>query len=228
MRGVWRRGKLAADEVVKPLLRGKIHFVGFYLFLVQGLYLIYVSPKEIYRLCISIYLLSMILLFGTSTVYHTSTWIDHDMEMLVQKMDHASIFLLIVGTYTPTCVLLFDVAEVWPLRTLAAAWCIGIAGVLKSILVTNPPKVFNVLFYFLCGLTIVPFLPNVIFAIGWKKTLFMALGGILYLLGGTIYGLEWPDPAPKYYGFHEIFHTLTLVANICFLLPIIHNTLMLR
>lgn len=225
MGGLWRRGRLTHDEPNKPMLRGKIHFLGFYLFLLQGLFLMYKSPQAIFRLCISIYLLSMILLFGTSTVFHTSKWVDHGMELLIQKMDHASIFLLIVGTYTPICILLFDIREGWPVHTLAAAWCIGVSGILKSLLVTNPPKIINVLFFFLCGLTIVPVMPKVLGGIGWKWTVVMGSGGLFYLLGGTIYGIEWPDPFPTFYGFHEIFHTLTLVANICFLLPIIFRTL---
>lgn len=220
---VWKVGKLSKDEPEKPFLRGKIHYFGFYLFLFFGSVLLILAKNEITRLCISIYLLSMLILFGTSTFFHTTTWENYNVEAFIQKVDHASIFLLITGTYTPVCVLLFDISHRWPLYVLSAAWIIGISGILKSIFIENPPKFFNVLFYFACGLSILPVLPKVFSSIGLSMAFSLLTGGILYLLGGTIYGIEWPDPSPKIYGYHEIFHTLTLLANLCFLFPIIIN-----
>jgi hemolysin III len=221
----WRRGKLSLEEPDKPLLRGRIHFIGFFVFLLLGLLLLFVSQNETSRLCHSIYLLSMLILFSTSTIFHTTEWKNAAIESLLQKLDHASIFLLITGTYTPVCVLLFDLTKKWPIYILACAWLIGIAGILKSLLIENPPKILNVLFYFVCGLTILPVLPEVFSSIGAILSLFMALGGFFYLLGGTIYGIEWPNPFPKFFGYHEIFHLLTLLANFCFLVPIIIFTI---
>ena len=217
----WKRGKLTRDEPTKPLLRGKIHFVGFFLFLLLGTSLIIISKNEITRLCLCIYLLSMLMLFGTSSVFHTTPWRNNSVESFIQKADHASIFLLITGTYTPVIILFFDLTKSWPLAVLFIAWFIGISGVAKSLLMENPPKIFNVLFYFACGLTVAPVTHKVYEAIGLFKTLCMGMGGVFYLLGGTIYGIEWPDPHPKFYGYHEVFHSLTLIANFCFLLPII-------
>jgi hemolysin III len=217
---MWRRGKLTRDEPNKPLMRGKIHIVGFFLFFLLGTLLIFISKSEITRLCLCIYLLSMLVLFSTSSVFHTTPWRNHIVETLIQKADHASIFLLITGTYTPVCVLLFDLNKAWPVNVLIVTWLIGISGVFKSLLVENPPKIFNVFFYFACGLTVAPFIHKVFESLGLFTALCMASGGAFYLLGGTIYGFEWPDPIPRIYGYHEIFHTLTLVANFCFLLPI--------
>lgn len=216
----WKRGKLTRDEPVKPLLRGKIHLAGFFLFLLLGAILIFVSKTEIVRLCLCIYLLSMLVLFGTSSVFHTTPWRNHLIESVIQKADHACIFLLITGTYTPICILFFDLNKAWPINVLLIAWFIGVSGVIKSLVLDNPPKLFNVLFFFACGLTVLPVIHKVFDAIGLMSTLFMALGGAFYLIGGTVYGFEWPDPLPRIFGYHEIFHTLTLVANLCFLLPI--------
>lgn len=216
----WKRGKLTRDEPVKPLLRGKIHIAGFFLFLSLGLTLIFISKAEITRLCLCIYLLSMLMLFGTSSVFHTTPWRNHFVELFIQKADHASIFLLITGTYTPVCVLFFDLTKAWPINVLIIAWFIGISGVFKSLIWENPPKLFNVLFFFACGLTVVPVIHKVFESIGLITTLYMVFGGAFYLIGGTVYGFEWPDPIPRIYGYHEIFHTLTLIANLCFLLPI--------
>ena len=166
----------------------------------------------------------MLILFSSSAIFHTTHWKNVAIESFLQKLDHASIFLLITGTYTPTCVLLFDISKKWPIYILFSAWMIGITGILKSLLIENPPKFFNVLFYFICGLTIIPAIPKVLSSIGAILTFIMVLGGFFYLLGGTIYGIEWPDPLPRIFGYHEIFHLLTLLANFCFLVPIILST----
>lgn len=165
-----------------------------------------------------VYLTTLLNMYGISSVLHITDWQRPWLEARLQKVDHASIFLLIAGTYTPICVSCLPRAD-WVTALLLSVWVIGIAGVIKCLIWSNPPKAFNVAFYFVCGLTIVPFIPYLYDYVTWWALTLYVLGGVMYLAGGVIYGIEYPDPWPKVFGFHEIFHTLTILANLCFIIP---------
>jgi hemolysin III len=205
------------DEV-KPLLRGQLHRAAFYVYLIAAGFLIYMSKAGIARAALAIYLATLINLYGTSTVLHVTHWRRPWLEVQLQKVDHASIFLLISGTYTPICLCCFP-PEGWVYAMLLSVWAIAIAGVIKCLVWTRAPKAFNVAFYFTCGLTIIPFFPKILGYITISQMFFYIMGGVMYLSGGVIYGLEFPDPFPKVFGFHEIFHVLTILANLCFMVP---------
>ncbi len=203
---------------VKPLMRGQIHRVAFFAYILIAAFFAYVSKEGVPRIAVIIYMATLINLYGISSVLHITSWKDEKLEERVQRVDHASIFLLIAGSYTPICMSCLP-PEPWALYIMGTAWLIAIAGIIKSILWINTPKVFNVSFYFVCGLTIVPFFPRILPHITPVQVACFIAGGICYLAGGVIFGIEYPDPSPKYFGFHEIFHTLTIVANVCFMIP---------
>ncbi len=211
-----------ADETseTKPKLRGQFHHFGFYAFILIGL-LVFWLQKTL-SLSFLVYLLSLLAVYGTSAAFHVIDWKNKKHEIFMQQLDHANIFLLIAGTYTPVCVACLPYEEAWVKHILIAAWSIALCGVLKCIFWRNPPKLLNVAFYFICGLTIVPFLPRILKVINPLVSASFIIGGIVYLYGGLVYGLEYPDPFPDVFGYHEIFHVCTLVANLCFFVPIIY------
>jgi len=206
-------------EEVKPRLRGQFHHAGFYAFIITGIFVLW--KLQTFDWSFMIYMVSLLAVYGTSAAFHTIEWTNKTAEIFMQQLDHANIFLLIAGTYTPVCVacLPFE-QEPWVRHILIAAWSIALCGVLKCIVWQNPPKVLNVAFYFVCGLTILPFFPRILKVIHPGVSVSFAIGGALYLLGGVIYGLESPDPFPHVFGYHEIFHVCTLLANLCFFIPI--------
>lgn len=202
----------------KPLLRGQFHHAGFYIFTIIGIF-VFLKAKTAH-FAYATYIISLLAVYGTSATFHVINWKSKKAEDLMQKLDHANIFFLIAGTYTPVCVACLPFHENWVRFALMAVWIIAICGIIKCIVWQNPPKVLNVSFYFICGLSIVPNLPQIAKIFDPATTAIFIVGGVLYLIGGTIYGLEYPDPYPDVLGYHEIFHILTIIANLCFFIPI--------
>lgn len=213
---------ITIKEEIKPLLRGQFHHVGFYTFVVVGLVSLWRMQTLDWPFIV--YLASLLGVYGTSAAFHVIDWASKKHENLMQKLDHANIFLLIAGTYTPVCVTCLPFEEAWVKHILIAAWAIAVCGVLKCVLWQSPPKVLNVGFYFLCGLTILPFMHKIVFVIHPAVSSSFMVGGLFYLVGGAIYGVEYPDPYPDVFGYHEIFHVCTIIANLCFFVPILQAT----
>lgn len=225
MGGLLRKPLLSAHEPLKPLLRGQFHHTAFYIHLFLGIVVLALTKTALSQLGFFIYILCLLFLYGTSATFHTTTWKDHKAELRVQKLDHASIFLVISGTYTAICLICLPIQETWVKTMLSAVWVTAIIGIVKTIFWHNPPVIFNVGFYFFTGLIIIPFVPKIIEAVNARFFGFCAFGGACYLIGGVIYGTQKPDPYPTVFGYHEIFHVLTLVANSCFLYPIVETIL---
>lgn len=207
------------DEV-KPKLRGQFHHAGFYAFIITSIFVLW--KLKTFEWSYMVYMTSLLAVYGTSAAFHVINWENKSYEVFMQQLDHANIFLLIAGTYTPVCVACLPFEERWVKHILIAAWTIAICGVIKCIVWKNPPKILNVAFYFVCGLTILPFLPRIVKVINPYVSASFVAGGVVYLLGGVVYGIEYPDPFPDVFGYHEIFHVCTLIANLCFFVPIIY------
>lgn len=214
------KGKRMSFGEVKPSLRGYFHRGAFFAFLVIGFILLFMAKSHISRLSVSIYIISLLNLYGISSVLHMTDWKEEWVENRVVKIDHASIFLLICGSYTPVCLCCISSENNLNLKICLCAWIVAISGVLKCIFWTNAPRVFNVIFYMLCGLIIAPFLAKLKYSLSVLDLVMFLFGGLQYLVGGVIFGAKYPDPWPHYFGFHEIFHILTITANIFFLIPI--------
>lgn len=225
MGGLLRKPLLSASEPLKPVLRGQFHHIAFYIHLFIGIVVLSLTKKALSQTGFFIYILCLLFLYGTSATFHTTSWNDPKAEIFVQKLDHASIFLVISGTYTGICLICLPFEEVWVKTMLMAVWITAIVGIVKTIFWHDPPVIFNVGFYFFTGLIIIPFIPRIIESVNSRFFGFCAIGGACYLIGGVIYGTQRPDPFPKVFGYHEIFHVLTLVANSCFLYPIVETIL---
>ena len=196
-------------EVVQPRLRGWLHLVTFPLALAAGIVLVLLAPSTPARVSTGIYALTAALLFGVSALFHRGRW-SPQAHALLRRLDHANIFLIIAGTYTPFAALLLD-----PGRARALLWVVwggALLGVAFRVLWVGAPRWFYTPVYVALGWVAAFFLPDLLRAAGWGILGLLVLGGVLYTLGGLVYALRRPDPSPRWFGFHEVFHALTLVA----------------
>lgn len=163
---------------------------------------------------LAIFAISMVMLYGTSTVYHTFN-ISERVNKILRKVDHMMIFILIAGSYTPVCVIALKDSIGYPL--LALVWGTAIAGILIKAFWITCPKWFSSLIYismgWLCVLAMVPLvesLPTAAFV--W-----LVAGGIIYTIGGVIYALKLPlfNARHQYFGSHEIFHLFVMGGSLC-------------
>lgn len=197
----------AALAVVKPKLRGWIHAGTFPLAVAAGIVLIVLAPATAPKVACIVFVISSWLLFGTSAVYHLGNWSPRTTAAL-RRWDHSNIFLIIAGSYTPLAVLLLDQPTAKVL--LLIVWSGALVGLTARIVWLSAPRWLYVPIYIALGWVAVWFLPSfgrVNMAIMWL----VIAGGLAYTLGAVVYGLKRPNPSPKWFGFHEIFHVLTVV-----------------
>jgi len=199
-------------DVVKPRLRGWIHAGMAPVVLAAGIVLVAISPTSPARVANVVFWLSALLLFGTSAVYHRGRWSPRVAGVL-RRMDHTNIFLIIAGTYTPLSVILLDAATERTL--LVIVWSGALAGVLMRVFWLNAPRWLYTPIYVALGWVAVWFLPEFADAGGPAVVWLVIGGGIAYTIGALVYGLKRPNPSPRWFGFHEIFHSLTVVGYGC-------------
>jgi hemolysin III len=197
---------------LKPLLRGWLHAVTAPMALAAGIVLIVLAPHATARWAVAVYTLTAVLLFGTSALYHRGNW-SPKVERLLKRIDHSNIFLIIAGSYTPFAVLLLE----GHIRALVLwlVWLGALAGVVFRVLWVGAPRWLYTPLYIGMGWVAVFFLPEFMRRGGVAVLVLVAVGGLLYSAGGVIYAFKRPNPSPRYFGFHEIFHTLTVLAFIC-------------
>lgn len=157
--------------------------------------------------------LSMILLYSTSTIYHFIDSSKKRAKLVMRKLDHIMIFVLISGTYTPICLLALKNTVGYTL--LSVVWTITFIGVFIKIFWINAPRwVSSGLYIGMGWLSVLVFIPLVksmpLGGIAW-----LVLGGIMYTVGGVIYGLKKPNIDKPWFGFHELFHLFVLAGTFC-------------
>ena len=201
---------------VKPKLRGWIHLVSAPLILAAGIVLICLSPTATTKIGSALYAVSAILLFGVSAVYHRGTW-SPKVWLVLNRFDHSNIFLLIAGSYTPFALILLDGSS--RVILLSVVWTGAILGVLFKLFWPGAPRWLSAPIYIALGWAAVFFIPAFFdgalalgLGIGVATFVLICVGGALYTFGGLVYGLQWPDPSPRYFGFHEVFHVFTILA----------------
>jgi hemolysin III len=192
----------------KPRLRGWSHALAFALSPLAGVALLTLAPGPRALVPALVYAGSLSALFGVSALYHCPMWSSRPRAIL-RRLDHSTIFVFIAGTYTPMAMLLSP----WHQKVmLAIAWGGAALGVLRAVFWTGAPRPIVVGLYLAVGWAALPFLPELWTALGPMKVAFIFTGGMLYTLGALVYGRRWPDPAPRIFGFHEIFHLLVIAA----------------
>lgn len=199
--------ELAAE--VKPRLRGWLHAGILPLAVAGGIVLIGLSPTLTTRLAAGVFTLTALLLFGVSAIYHTGTWSPVARERL-KRLDHVNIFLLIAGSYTPFAVLVLHPEDATVL--LSVVWAGAVLGVVFRVLWLGAPRWLYVPVYLALGWAAVFWAPEFTARASTAVLVLLVVCGGLYSLGAVVYGLRRPDPAPAWFGYHEVFHGCTIAA----------------
>jgi hemolysin III len=196
----------------RPLLRGVLHQIGFSVSLVVGTLLIVGADGARGRISAAVFAGAVAACFGSSALYHRITWTPR-MRLWMRRVDHAGVYLLIAGTYTPVCLLVLDGA--WRWAVLAIVWAgAGAAAILKFIWVAAPKWLAAAI-----GITLgwvgVVVLPQLATRLDPAAVALLGVGGLIYTAGAIVYARRRPDPVPSVFGYHELFHALTLIAVSC-------------
>ena len=208
--------KAEFNAEIKPRLRGWLHLATAPLTLAAGIVLIVLSPDATTRLGSAVFSLSALALFSVSAIYHRGTWSPRTWRFL-RRFDHANIFVLIAGSYTPFSLLLLHGTQ--RVVLLSVVWTGAVLGVAFRVFWNSAPRWLYTPIYIALGWAAVFFLPAFFsgatrlgLGVGIATFVLICTGGALYTLGGVVYGFKRPDPWPRWFGFHEVFHTFTILA----------------
>jgi hemolysin III len=206
-----RVSELAAEvgAAIKPRLRGVLHEAAFAISLVTGTVLICLADAGRERVAVAVYAASVALLFGTSAAYHRGSWSPRAHDVMA-RLDHSMIFVLIAGSYTPFALLLLHGVRQWVV--LGVVWGGAVLGIVLRNAFRQPPRWLFVGLYLALGWIAVGIVPDVLRHGGVAVLVLLGVGGLFYSGGALVYALRRPDPSPRWFGFHEIFHACTLLA----------------
>jgi hemolysin III len=193
---------------VKPLLRGVSHQIAAGVALAGLLVLVWLAPGARARTAAIVYGMSLVALFSVSALYHRPMWGARAL-LWMRRLDHSAIFLLIAGTFTPLCLLIGDARAH---TMLAVVWAGAGVGILRALLWPKAPRALATALYLLLGWAALPLVPAMYRELGPGPLALLAAGGLLYSVGAVIYATRRPDPFPRVFGYHEIFHALVIAA----------------
>jgi hemolysin III len=196
-------------RAVKPRLRGWLHAGTFPVALAAGIVLVALSDGTDETVANAVFVAASALLFGTSALYHRGSW-SPTVERQLKRLDHSNIFLIIAGTYTPFAVILLGGHGGETL--LWIVWTAALGGIAFRILWVGAPRWLYTPIYLALGWVAVFYIPEIYDTGGAAVVTLLAIGGLLYSVGAVVYALKRPNPSPRWFGFHEIFHALTLGA----------------
>lgn len=192
------------------------HLIGAVLAIAGGIVLIVLSVGDPWKtVAFAIYSVSLVLLFTASTLLHAIP-VEGAAQLRLRIFDHAAIFLLIAGSYTPlTLVTLREVYPGWGWSLFGVAWGFAVLGVVFKIFWIGAPRLFSTGLYLLMGWLAVVGIVPLVRTLPSGGLLWLALGGAFYSVGAVIYGLKRPDPVPGKFGYHEIWHLFVLAGSAC-------------
>lgn len=201
---------------VKPQLRGWLHLGTAPLALAAGIVVLALSPTPASRAASTVFLISTVLLFATSAVYHRGRW-SPDVREVLRRFDYCNIFVMIAGSCTAFSLVLLDGTE--RVVLIVVAWAGALLGIVSQLAWPGAPRWVSALAYLALGWTAVIFAPDFVDGAATRGgdvataiMVSLAAGGALYTLGAIVYGVKRPDPWPTKFGFHEVFHVFTVLA----------------
>ncbi|MBA1837377.1 hemolysin III family protein [Corynebacterium sp. zg912] len=210
-----------ADRGERPMIRGWFHLVAALLSALAATVLItyaWMTLMWFQALGVTVYGAGLFLLFGVSAMYHRWPWRTSNAVRWWRRADHATISVFIAATYTPLCLTVFNPTTAAIM--LAVAWAGGIGGAVLNLVWINHPRWLDVVVYVGLGWIIVPLIPTLWREAGAAVVWLLCAGGVIYTLGALVYGFKWPGRSARYYGYHEHFHTATIVAAVLHLVAI--------
>lgn len=193
---------------IKPKLRGWIHAGTFPLAIALGIVLIAFTQGAAAITGAAIFMATSLALFGVSALYHRIDW-SPDVRAVFRRVDHANIFLFIAGSYTPLSLILLPPRNAAILLSLV--WTGALAGVFFRVFWLGAPRWLYVVLYVVLGWSAMLFVTD-LFRASWITMTLVLIGGVLYSIGAAVYGFKRPNPSPRWFGFHEVFHSLTVAA----------------
>jgi len=196
----------------KPLLRGVLHQAAFFVSLAVAPLLIFGADGGRARLAAAVFAGSVAACFGASALYHRVTWTP-GVRLWMRRVDHAGVYVLIAGTYTPVSLLVLRGA--WRPTILAIVWTGAAAAIVLKFVWVGAPKWLAAAIGIALGWVAVAALPQLISRIDPVGVTLLVAGGLVYTAGAVVYARRRPDPAPAVFGYHELFHALTIVAVVC-------------
>jgi hemolysin III len=200
---------VTAIALDKPLLRGWFHVVSFLVVGIIGLFMLALttaSPAD--RLTLVVYLLGTLSMFGVSALYHRGRWTERQTSVW-KRLDHSTIFLAIAGAYTPVA---FAALSGWHRpAVLLTAWIGAFIGISLQWVPVHLPRALFTVMYVVVGWSISPSMGEAIRGLGWVGFSLLMAGGLAYTFGAVVYALKRPDPWPRVFGYHEVFHAMTVV-----------------
>jgi hemolysin III len=195
----------------KPLLRGYFHEWMFFISIGACIPLISKSTNPNELIATIVYSIGIFMMFGFSALYHRINWRPKVLKVM-RRLDHSSIFIMIAGSFTPICLLVLP--DKLGFQLLLIIWIIAGIGIIQTVLFTNTPRMVRAGIYLIAGYMAIPYLSVLSSVMGFTNYALTVAGGTIYSVGAIGYGLKFPDFSPKYFGYHEFFHTLVSVAAI--------------
>lgn len=200
------------SEVAKPLLRGVLHQGAFFVALAVAPLLIIFADGARAKAASAVFAASVVACFGASALYHRVTWTPR-VRLWMRRVDHAGVYLLIAGTYTPVALLVLRGA--WRPTILAIVWGGAAAAIVLKFAWVGAPKWLAVAIGLALGWVAVAALPQLVTRLEPWAAALLIIGGLAYTVGALVYARRRPDPMPEVFGYHELFHALTIVAVAC-------------
>jgi hemolysin III len=197
------------SSLLKPRLRGVLHEYSFFVSVGSGLMLVLASSPDLARIASAVYASALAGLFGVSALYHRVTWPPRAGAWM-RRLDHAMIFLLIAGTYTPIALLMLPRPK--GLLLLALVWAASVAGIIFNLAWITAPRIVSPALYLVLGWIAVLALPDLLDNVSLPTLLLLTAGGVVYSIGALVYAMRRPNPVPAVFGYHEVFHALTIAA----------------
>lgn len=200
------------ERLAKPLLRGWLHLVCFFVAVPAGVLVVALASSPRGRVGALVYAVGLVALFGVSGTYHRGRWSDAK-RRLMQKLDHGTIFVMIAGSYTPLCLLVLRGWVAWVM--LAVSWSMAALGFILAFGSSRRTRIMRGTLYIVMGWTSVIAAPQLVHNLSLAELTLIAAGGVLFTVGAVFLATHWPDPFPRVFGYHEVWHVLVVAAVVC-------------
>jgi hemolysin III len=208
----------AVDEPLVPRLRGVSHAVAFCISIVAAVVVVVLAPAGRASFAVAIYGISLVALFGGSALYHR--WRGPQrFKVILRRVDHSTIFLFIAASYTPIALMVLHGPLAWVV--LGLAWLGALAGVAFSMGWIEAPRTVVSGSYLALGWVAVVAIPQLVSDLGLTPLILICTGGVLYSAGAIVYARQRPNPWPRTFGFHELFHALVILAAAAYYVAVV-------
>jgi hemolysin III len=201
----------STEQTQKPQFRGRLHQVAFVFSVPLSVILVAVGRTGKARAAAAIYGLGMMALYGVSASYNRLPWSPRARQFM-RKLDHSTIFVFIASTYTPFSVLALRGA--WRVSILATVWGVAAVGVVLKMLRLRAASRAGTAMYVALGWTAIIAMPQLVHDLTPVEIAFLFIGGALYTAGAIVYALRRPDPNPRVFGYHEVYHAFVIVGSL--------------